>query len=105
MVEPWRAALEDRTDHDQAGLARDLGQCLGGRARDRLGQVESRGVLELTKIPGAEQFRQAGDLRITVRRLAEHRTSTTEVVPWVVGASHLDQAHGERVAHGEYLSS
>ena len=50
VVNPRRAALEDRADHDHPRLSRDLGERLGGRARDRLGQVEARGVLDLAEI-------------------------------------------------------
>ena len=40
VIEPRRPPLEERADDHDAGLLRDLRERLGGRAGDRLGQVE-----------------------------------------------------------------
>ena len=108
VVDPRRPALEDRADHDHARLSGDLGERLGGRARDRLGQVEAGGVLGLAEIRRAEQLGQAGDLDAAVRGIAQHRARPAQVVVRVGRASHLDQAHGERARlwiHGVGLGS
>ena len=72
MVDPRRPALEDRADDDHAGLSRDCGERLGGRAGDRLGEVEPRGVLDLAEVLRAEQLGQAGDLDAPAGGLAQH---------------------------------
>ncbi len=103
VIDAGRAALEHRADHDHARLVRQPGQRLGGRTGDRLGEIESRGVLDLAEILRAEQFRQTGDLRTAIGRGAEQCRRPAQVILRVVRASHLDQADGERAgltAHG-----
>jgi hypothetical protein len=49
VIEPRRAALEQRADDDQFQFARQPAQMLGGGTGDRLGQIEERGVFGLAK--------------------------------------------------------
>ena len=70
VVDTRRPPLEDRANHNHRRLARDLGQGLGRRTGDRLGQVEPGGILDLTEVLGAEQLGEAGDLRAATGRPA-----------------------------------
>ena len=63
VIEARGAPLKQRRDDDDLQLARQLAQRLGGRAGNRLGQIEQLGVLLAAEILRAEQFLQADDLR------------------------------------------
>ena len=92
VIEPRRAPLEQRCDHDHMLLARYRSQPLRARARDRLGQVEQRGVLALAEILRAEELRQADDLRAGARRLADAVCGLVQIGVRVWRAGHLHQA-------------
>ena len=62
VIQPLGALLEERGDDDDAELGRERGERLGGRARDRLGQVEEPVVLHLAEVLAAEELLQADDL-------------------------------------------
>ena len=96
VVDPGRAALEDRADHDHARLARDrasasvVGPGIGSARSNRA--ASSTWQKYWVRNSSGRQATCAPPLG----RLAQHRAGPAQVVVRVVRASHLDQADGER---------
>ena len=63
VIQPLGALLEERRDDHDAELGRERGERLGGRAGDRLGQIEEPMVLHLAEVLATEELLQADDLR------------------------------------------
>ena len=92
VIDARRAPLEQRADDDDAQLAREAAERIGGRSRNGFGQIEQRGVFLAAEILRAEQFLQADDLRAPARGLADAPHGFGEVFVRVHGAGHLDEA-------------
>src|SRR3546814_3428988 len=50
VIQPWRAALEQRTDDDDAELLGQCGEKIRRRAGDRLGEIEQLGRFVLAEV-------------------------------------------------------
>ena len=105
VVDAGGAPLEHRGDDDGACLAGDSSECLGGRSRDRFGEVEAGWVLALTEVWQAEELGEADDGGAAPRRFAHLRRRLGEVLGRVGGAAHLREADAEsrRRAHARTL--
>src|ERR1035441_1543034 len=71
VVKSWRAALEERSDDGDFGIAGNFSQFGGGGSGDGLGKIEEAQIFALAKILRAEEFGQADDLRAELRGLAD----------------------------------
>src|SRR5207249_4461197 len=80
VVDAGGAPLEDRGDDDGARLAGDSSECLGGRSRDRFGEVEAGRVLALAEVWQAEELGEADDGGAAPRRFAHLRRRLGEVL-------------------------
>ena len=57
VVQAGRAALEQRCDDHDAGVARDTPEPLGARPGDRFGEIEQCVIFALADVLGAEKLR------------------------------------------------
>ena len=62
VIHAGRAPLEQRGLDGHVQLTRDLAQTLGGRPRNRFGQIEEGYLLALAEVLGQEQLGQADEL-------------------------------------------
>ena len=101
VIDARRAPLEERGDDNRAGLAGDLRQRLGGRPGNFLRQREVFVILDLAEVLGAEQLRQADDIRSLARGLPHHLAGAPEILLRLRAAAHLhDAEHGFFRFHG-----
>ena len=102
VVDAGGAAFEQRRDEDDLLFARGLGQRLGRRSGDRLGQIEVGVVFALAEVLAAKQLGQADHRRAAVRRLDDARAGASQVVVGIGRAAHLHEADLEnlRGRHG-----
>ena len=91
MIEAGRAALEERGDDGDAGLAGELGELLGGGAGNGLGEIEEAQVLALAEVLGAEKLGQTDDVGAEAGGFADALESGGEVGIGVGAHAHLDQ--------------
>jgi hypothetical protein len=96
VVDALRALLEQRRDDRDLALRGELRERLAALARDRLGEIELRGVLALAEVAGAEELGQAGDLRALTRRRVDALERAREVLRRVLFHPHLDQRDSQR---------
>ena len=91
VVDAGRALLEERGDERQLCFAcAAAGQLLGGRARDRLGQIEQRGVFALAEVLGLEKLGEADDVRAAAGGVGDAVEGLRHVVARFGAAGHLD---------------
>ena len=91
VIEPRRAALEERGDDGHPQLPRQFGE-LGRRGPwNGLGQIEEARLLALAEVLGAEKLRQADDVRPQPRRLADVAERGGKVGLRVGAHAHLHQ--------------
>ncbi len=95
VVEPGRAALEDRADDHDLQLLGQEAEGVGGRSRHRLGQREVRVVLGLAEVLAAEELGERDDLGSGLRGLANGLEGGVEIAGGVAPAAHLDERDGE----------
>src|SRR3546814_20043232 len=79
VIQPWRAALEQRTDDDDAELLGQCGEKIRRRAGDRLGEIEQLGRFVLAEVQRGMAFLQQHQLRATrteERRVGKEWVST-----------------------------
>ena len=93
VIQPGRAPLEERSDHQHVLLARHGAQPLRARPRNRLGQIEQSDVFALAEILRAEELRQANDLRSGARGFAHAVGSLLQIRVRIGRAGHLHQAN------------
>ena len=72
-------------------LLRERLERLGGRARNRLGELEEAVILDLAEILRAEQLLRADDLRPAIGRLLDERELPGEIGLGILAARHLCQ--------------
>ncbi len=97
VVEPRSAPLKQGNLDGDFQLAGQGAEACRARSRNRLGQVEQRGVLALAEILGQKQLWQADDLRAQPRRLAHVGHRPLQVVLRLRRTVHLYQAYLEFV--------
>jgi hypothetical protein len=92
VIDTGRATLKERGDNDGARFAGDLAETLGGRSRNRLGEIEIGRVFALTEIRRAKQLGETNDLGAFRRRLADALDGLAQVRFRLRLAAHLDEA-------------
>ncbi len=90
VVQPGRAALEQRADDDDAVFLGGGGEGFAGRTGNRLGEVELAMVFALAEVQAGEQLLQADHLSAGGGGLGDARKRFIDVLPLVGGAGHLD---------------
>jgi hypothetical protein len=105
VVQPRRPLLEDRRHDCDASGPRRLPQALRRRSRHRLGEVEGRRVFLLTEVFGAEELREADQIRAGGSGLAHARRRAGQVLFRIGSAAHLDQADAEGPAFGRHTAA
>ena len=91
VIEPRGAPLEQRRYDDDLLLPCHRAQLLRARPGNRLGQIEQRDILALTKILRAKQLRQADDIRALPRRLPHALRGLLQIGVRIRSAAHLHQ--------------
>ena len=101
VVEAGGAALEEAGDEDDAGLAADAGEDVGGGAGDGFSEAEEGVVLALAEVLGAEELWQADELGSLAGGFVDALGGLVEVELGVGGAGHLDESYasGAGVGH------
>ena len=102
---PAVAALEDGADDDDAELARELGEALGGGTGNRLGEVERSAVFLAAEILRAEEFLDADDLRAPSGGFADAPFGFGQILVGIDRAGHLNEAHAKfRMLHNTIVT-
>ncbi len=95
VIKPGGAALEQRRHDGHLEFGGELGESLGGRSGDRLGEVEAVGVLLAAEVLRAEQFLQTDNLRAVAGGFADAPDGLLQILGRVGRAAHLDEADAE----------
>ena len=98
VVDPLGALLEERGDDHHLELPSERHQPVGGRAGDRLGEIEELVIFGLTEILTAEELLQADDLSTLLGRFAHAPDGLVQVFLRVGSALHLHQTDRHRRA-------
>ena len=102
VVEPGGAALEEARHDRHVEFGGELGEGLGARAGDGLGEGEEGGVLGLAEVARAEELGQADHLGPAGRGFADAVHGLRHVGVGVLPHRHLNEAefHRGAVGHG-----
>jgi len=92
VIKTGGATFKERRDDHAAVLAGELAEGVGGRAGNRLGQIEKAMILGLAEILGGEQFLCAEDFRPAESGLVEKIELRRAIALWISRAGHLRQA-------------
>ena len=98
VIDAGRAALEDRRDDDYFPRLGHGAKRFGGRAGNRLGEIEKFRVLDLTRVMRAEQLLGADDLRAAAGGLLDFGDSLVEIEARLGRTAHLDEPDGDLVS-------
>src|SRR3989475_1289209 len=89
VIQAGRAALEQRCDHHDAGVARDTPELLSARPGDRFGEIEQCVIFALAAVLCAEELRQANKTGALPRRFFDARHRLGEIRLWIGTHAHL----------------
>ena len=99
VIDAGGAALEDRRDDDHFSRLGDRAERFGGRAGNRLGEIEKFRILDLTRIMRAEQFLGADDLRAALGGVLDFCDRLVEIEARLGRATHLDEPNRDLCPH------
>jgi len=96
VIEAGGSALEERGDEDNAGLAADAGEDVGGGAGNGFREIEEGVVFALAEVLRAEELGEADEGGSLTGSLVDALGSLVEVELGVRGAGHLDEGDAFR---------
>jgi hypothetical protein len=107
VIQARRSTFKKTGDEDDAGLAADAGEGVGGGAGDGLGEREEGVVFALAEVLGAEELGEADDVGALAGCLVDALGGLVQIELRVWVAGHLDEgdAFDGGVGHGFHLLS
>ncbi len=100
MVNTGGAAFKEGRNDDDTGFLRYFAESFGGRAGDRLGEVEIGDVFPLAKVLRLKEFRQADDLGAFGSGLFDEFACALQIVAGFGADAHLDESHFKFIGSG-----
>ena len=99
MIDAGSAALKKRNDQRHFFLLGDLREFFGGRAGNRLREIEKLGVFLAAKVFAMKKFVQGNDLRAARGGFANFPDGPRQILIRVRRAFHLHEPDGKFVRH------
>ena len=91
VVDPLGASLKDRSDDHHLMLCGESLEALSGWSRNRLGELEVRGILTLRKVARPKEFLETDHLRSVPRSGLDRADRALQIRRLVLAASTLDK--------------